>query len=227
MKRVFSLSLALLLSISILTGCGSKGLEQQVANLANEVETLTKENSDLKAKVATLTKENSDLTAIIEPYKSLSEAEIKAKEAAAVKQAELDKIQTEKLQSEQEDKRKAEAEKAKKEADAKAKQGYNTGITYNQLARTPEKYSEAKVKFTGEVVQVIEGDDLVQIRLAVDSDYNKIIFGYYSSDIVSSRVLVNDRITIYGTSQELYTYTSTMGGEITIPLVSIEKIDVR
>ena len=34
--------------------------------------------------------------------------------------------------------------------------GYDTGITYEQLARTPNEYNGEKVKFSGKVIQVIE-----------------------------------------------------------------------
>ena len=71
----------------------------------------------------------------------------------------------------------------------------------------------------------MEGDGEVQIRLAVGGDYDKIIYGVYDSGIVSSRVLEDDNITIMGLSAGLLTYTSTMGGEITIPSMLIQKID--
>ena len=51
------------------------------------------------------------------------------------------------------------------------------------------------------------------------------MLGAYDSSIVSSRVLDDDWITIYGVSKGLYTYQSTMGGKITIPLVLVERID--
>lgn len=105
--------------------------------------------------------------------------------------------------------------------------GYETGITYDQLARTPDQYMNKKVKFRGKVIQVIEDSSSgrIQIRLAVGSDYDKVLLGEYDSSIVSKRVLEDDTITIYGTSVGTITYQSTMGGMITIPGVSIEKID--
>ena len=71
----------------------------------------------------------------------------------------------------------------------------------------------------------MEGNGEIQIRLAVGGDYDKIIYGVYDSSIVSSRVLEDDNITIMGLSAGLLTYQSTMGGEITIPSMLIEKID--
>ena len=42
---------------------------------------------------------------------------------------------------------------------------------------------------------------------------------------VSSRVLKDDYITVYGLSAGLITYTSTLGGNITIPSMAVSKID--
>ena len=116
----------------------------------------------------------------------------------------------------------AQQEQAAAEEEAR---GYETGITYDQLARTPDDYIGKKVKFSGKVVQVIEGDDEVQIRLAVNKDYDQILFCAYDSSIVSSRVLEDDIITIYGISAGTISYQSTMGGKITIPSVLVEKIE--
>lgn len=110
----------------------------------------------------------------------------------------------------------AEAEKAK---------GYETGITYDQLARTPDDFEGKKVKFSGRVIQVVEGAATVRIRLAVNDDYGTILYGTYVSSIVPSRVLEDDYITVYGTSKGIYTYESTMGNSVSIPQVSIDKID--
>lgn len=126
-----------------------------------------------------------------------------------------------------EEKRKAAEEAAKRAAEAK--KGYATGITYDQIARTPDEYKGEKVKFYGRVVQVIEGDDDVYLRVATKKAsygyYDNVIFVSYPSSTVPSRVLEEDMITIYGISQGLYTYESTMGGNITIPYVSADQID--
>lgn len=146
-------------------------------------------------------------------------------EELAMAEAQARKIEADRLIEEErlaEESREAE-EVAQREAEEKA--GYETGITYEQLARTPDEYEGKLVKFMGKVIQVIEGDDLVQIRFAVDENYDEIIFCEYEKSIVNSRVLENDLITIYGTSYGLYSYESTMGGQITVPGVVIDKID--
>lgn len=109
--------------------------------------------------------------------------------------------------------------------EAEEKLGYETGITYDQLARTPDDFEDSLVKFTGEVIQTLEEDGQVDMRLAVDGEYNNILYCVYESNIVSSRVLEGDTITIYGTSMGLYSYESTTGVTITIPCVWVDKID--
>ena len=121
--------------------------------------------------------------------------------------------------------REKEEKEKQKALEEEKKKGYNTGITYEQLARTPDKYEGKKVKFRGRVVQVIEGDDEIQIRLAVNDNYDTILYGGYDPSIVDSRILEDDYITIYGISVGTISYESTMGGQITIPGVAIEKID--
>lgn len=115
---------------------------------------------------------------------------------------------------------------AAEEAAAKAAEearGYETGITYNQLARTPDEYEGKKVKFKGKVIQVIEGTLETQIRLAVNSDYDDILFCSIPKNLTAStRILEDDYITIMGISEGLISYESTMGGQITIPSVSVK-----
>ena len=51
-----------------------------------------------------------------------------------------------------------------------------------------------------------------------------LVLVYYNSSLTSSRVLEDDMITIYGISQGIYSYESTMGGNITVPLIAVKEI---
>lgn len=104
---------------------------------------------------------------------------------------------------------------------------YETGITYDNLSRNPDEYKGKLVKFQGKVVQLIEdiSSDEIQIRFAVDGNYDKMLYCGYDKTIVNSRILEDDTITIYGTSIGLISYESTMGGTITIPAVYIDLIE--
>lgn len=103
---------------------------------------------------------------------------------------------------------------------------YDTGITYDNLARTPDDYEGKAVKFTGTVLQVIDGTDTIGIRLAVNDDYNNTLFGAYNPIITSQRILENDTITIYGLSANLYSYESTLGELVTVPFVWIDHLEL-
>ena len=103
---------------------------------------------------------------------------------------------------------------------------YNTGITYDTLARTPDEHIGNKVTLSGEIVQVIEGDDASQYRMAVDQDYDKMVLIEVPTDQLSSRILENDLITIYGVSQGTVNYESTIGGTITVPAITVDKFEV-
>lgn len=102
-----------------------------------------------------------------------------------------------------------------------------TEIAYNDLARNPDNYKGEKIKGSGKVIQVIEDDSEVQLRIAIGGDYDHIILVGYNSSIVTSRVLEDDNVTYYGTSMETITYESTMGGNITVPAAYLDKIVIN
>jgi hypothetical protein len=147
-----------------------------------------------------------------------AEAEAKAAREQAAAEA---KAAKEKADAEE----KAAAEQKAAEAAEKERNKYNTGITYEQLSRTPDKYEGEYVKFRGKVIQVLEGDTEIQLRVAVNSNYDTILFVEYSPSIVSSRILEDDVVTLYGKSLGTITYKSTNGGPITIPAVLVDKFD--
>lgn len=103
---------------------------------------------------------------------------------------------------------------------------YQTGITYDQIARTPNDYKGKKMQFTGEVIQVVENDDETDIRLAVDGNYDNIVMIGFDPDILKgSRVLEDDLVTVSGESVGTLSYKSTAGGKITVPAIYAKIID--
>lgn len=173
------------------------------------------EKAEADAKKVELEKKKAEEKAEADAEKA--ELEKKKAEEKAKKEAEEKAAEAKKKQEEEEEKARLEAEEAK---------GYETGTTFEQLARTPDDYVYTKVKFSGKVVQVMEGDGTTQIRFAVNDDYDKIIYAEISSDLTyNNRLLEDDYITISGISMGLLTYESTMGGEITIPSMTVDKID--
>lgn len=203
-------------------------LTEQVSSLETDKNDLENKNKELENINKELEVKITDLEEKIEeaaPWFQLSEEEKKQKEAD-VEAAKEKRLAEEQAKKEAEEKAKAEEEeKARTEAEEKEKLGYDTGITYDQLARTPDDYMYEKVKFSGKVIQVIEGEGETQIRFAVNDNYDTVLFAQYDASIVESRVLEDDKITIYGTSVGLITYETTLGANKSIPAVLIERID--
>ncbi|MBB6446066.1 toxin regulator [Bacillus benzoevorans] len=214
--------------IAFIIGAAAGPSQEQLDSANSKVEDLSKQLSTKNDTVASLKSKNKDLKAKVDeaaPWFAMKEEERKQQEAEA-KAAEEKRLAEEKAKAEAEAAAKAAAEaEAKRVAEEEAKKGYDTGITYDQLARTPEDFMGQKVKFRGKVVQVMEGDDSTQIRLAVNSDYDTILFAEFDKSIVTSRVLEDDVITIMGVSAGLISYQSTMGGKISIPGISVDKIE--
>lgn len=185
--------------------------------LNETIDTLEAENDELKNGAATQlvtirnTFEAQDWNKVIELAKELHEkyngsAEDKeAQELAKQSQSKIDE--------------------AKAAEEAKKAKGYETGITYDQLTRTPDDFKSELVKFSGSVVQVIEGDYATSIRLAINDNHNTIIYGYYSPGIVPVRILEGDHITIYGRFQGMETYETVLGKPVSLPEISIDKIE--
>lgn len=153
--------------------------------LQKDFDSLSANNKKLQNDLSNLQSEYDSYTEKMKPYESLESAEAEAR------QIEADKIIAEQ--------RAAEEAAAAKEAAAIAAEeakGYETGITYDNIARNPDDYIGKKVKFNGKVIQLIEDNDKIQIRFAINNDYNKIVFCEYNPSIVTSRVLENDIITL-------------------------------
>lgn len=152
----------------------------------------------------------------MKPYENMQLADKEKKEAEL-------KAEREKKEAEEKSRKEAE-EKAKKEEEAK---GYDTGITYDELARNPDKNKGKKVTFTGTVIQVIRGDGEDQFRVQVKDDYKKIIFVTYITKDGENKILENDKVIIRGISIEEITYDSTMGGKISIPGIEAHSIEIK
>lgn len=183
----------------------------EIENLEINYNELKSEYNSLKFEKEELEKENHSLEKKVEqakPWFEMKEEERKAEQERLAKEKE-----------EQE-------RKVKEEQERKEKQGYNTGITYNQLARTPEEYKEEKVKFSGKVLQVSEGFGYNVIRLGVNGSYDNVLYLIVFNGTTEERILEDDYITIYGVSKGIETYTTVMGASMSIPKVNVDKIDM-
>lgn len=95
---------------------------------------------------------------------------------------------------------------------------------YDAISRDPDKYEGKYVKFSGTVVQVCvesgNGNDYSEYRIATKSGYDKVIYALIDN-YGKSRILEDDKITVYGRCRGLYSYKTVLGSKVTIPLIEV------
>lgn len=204
--------LGFILVLSIFNGVRNISMEKKTTEIYRKYkDEIDKANNDYKKIEAEYAKYKEKM----KPYENLQQEEKEKKEAEL-------KAEREKKEAE---------EKAKKEAEEKAKQeeakGYETGITYDELARNPDKNKGKKVTFTGTVIQVIRGNGEDEYRVRVKDDYKKVIYVTYIPKEGENKILENDKVIIRGVSIGEISYQSTMGGKISIPGIEAHSIEIK
>lgn len=233
----------LLLSISLLLNISNSA---QLANAQSESDTLLTENEEINQELETSNSEREGLQQELDnvtqefeaykekmqPYEEMEEAEAENREhKAEVEKEEREEAEAEKKAEEEEKRKKAEEEAQKEkeqEEEEKRKQGYDTGITFEDLARNPDQFEGEKVKFNGKIIQVMEGDTYSQMRLAVNDNYDRVIYIEVAKELMADgRILEDDYITIMGTSVGLLDYESAIGSQITVPAVVVDDFEMQ
>ena len=212
MKKVL---ISLLVGVTLcggLFGCGeetvSKAKYDEVVKsneqLVENNENLVKDKQELQAKIDSA----KDYFELDENEKALVDAKI-----VEVNQATEDQLAQEKAQKEAE-------EEAKRQAES---QKYETGLTWEQIAR------EGRVgelgKFEGKIVQVMSGSGFTQYRVAINGDYDTIMLIEVLDGISSEVLLEDDYVYFKGMSMGQYTYTTVLGSEMTIPSFTVDEIN--
>ena len=136
-------------------------------------------------------------------------------------------------EQEAEEKKKQEEEIARKQQEESEFKASCQTYTFDQMARNPENFKGTNVKVTGEVVQALYGTSGVDLRVNITKEgtyttyYTDTIYVVYYPEAGEDKILEGDIITIYGTSQGDYTYTSTLGASINLPLVYAKYIELN
>lgn len=144
---------------------------------------------------------------------------------------EFDTIFSQVLKEEEE--KKIAEEKAKKEQEKAAFKESCQTYTFEQMARNPESFKGTNVKVTGEVVQALYGTSSVDLRVNITKEgtyttyYTDTIYVTYYPEEGEDKILEEDIITVYGTSQGDYTYTSTLGTPVTLPLIYGKYVEIN
>lgn len=138
----------------------------------------------------------------------------------------------EKKQKEQEEQKQREAEeKIKKEQEEQEFKNNCKIVEYEDLARNPDKIKGQNVKITGEVIQVMKDYTTTNIRVNITkSDYDfytDTVYITYTPEAGEDKILEDDIITIWGTSQGDCTYTTVLGATVTLPLIEAKYIELQ
>lgn len=104
-----------------------------------------------------------------------------------------------------------------------------TSMTYDTLAREPDKYIGKMVKFTGEIIQIQEDGNSVVMRINITKGkydiYKDTIWVNYRYADGEKKLLEDDIVNIWGELKGTISYKSIMGAEITIPQMNARCIE--
>lgn len=96
------------------------------------------------------------------------------------------------------------------------------------VARNPDNYKGQKIVFTGKVLQVLEGSEETDLRIATDGGYDDVVFvGFDPSILGGTHVLEDDSVTVYGTCIGQYSYNSTLGSKISLPGLYADQVVIN
>ena len=134
---------------------------------------------------------------------------------------------------EEQQKLKEAEEKAQKEQEEKDFKASCKSYTYEQMARNPDNFKGTNVKLTGEVIQTLYGNGSVDLRVNITKTgtystyYTDTIYVVYYPEEGEDKILEDDIITLYGTSMGDYSYTSTIGSQVTLPLIYAKYVAIN
>ena len=99
---------------------------------------------------------------------------------------------------------------------------------YKKVFRNPENFIGDKVKIPGTVVQVMGSrNEGYEIRLATRGKYNDVIYCVIlPANTPDYNILDGDKITVYAVVLGDHSYTSTLGQVITLPLLSVDFMEM-
>ena len=101
---------------------------------------------------------------------------------------------------------------------------------FKEIARNPEQHKGEFAVLNGEVIQVMEegGDYMLRVNITKgEYSWTDTIMVYYEGDGDNNRILEDDIITMYGQLAGMYTYTTVMGSENSVPLLYAEYVDIN
>ena len=178
-------------------------------------------NSNSKTETKKETKIETSAEIANESSADEAEKEKEAKESAD-KEAQEAALKAANEKAAQEAAAKAAAEKAAQDAADRDPNSYQA-LPYDEMARNGDNHKGEKLQITGKVIQVMDSDiGFATLRVATRDGYEDVYLVQIPADQWKShRLLEDDVITFYGEVYGLYSYSSTMGGKITVPAINV------
>lgn len=100
-------------------------------------------------------------------------------------------------------------------------------ISYDNLARYPDKYKGVPVTYQGQVIQKVSQ---TQFRVNVTEDeygfWDDTVYIVLADNIKDERIIEDDIITFMGLAQGEMTYESVLGNLVYIPRIDIYEVTV-
>lgn len=226
----WKIALGIFLAIVILAAIGGQGGSEDSSGSQQETQDSQQEEQVTEQETETETVDKSSLEASIQSLESLSQDDYTAetwepfsKALEAAKEVDADESATQS----QVDSAASQLSSASSALQEAFKPESYEQLDYQAVARTPDDYKGKKVVLSGRVAQVVEGDSETDLRVATSGSYDDMVLvGFDPTIMGETHVLEDDTVTVYGTCLGTMTYTSTMSGEITIPAVYADHIDI-
>lgn len=109
------------------------------------------------------------------------------------------------------------------------KDNFDDTITYGDLydlAAAPDGYVYTPVRFTGKIIQVIEGVGFTGYRFAIDGDYDQLIYVETYPEYPTDNLTEGDYATLYGVTYEMFSYETILGETVTLPAVLAARFEL-
>lgn len=169
----------------------------------------------------------SDTTATTDNESVQAEVSSEAEESNQEEESLEAKEEEERLAKEKEEEERLEQESIEAEEEWQEElDNARTDVTYDNLMRTPDDYFGQVVQLSGTVLQTINGEGVVQQRVALYDDYDQIVLIEYSKDLPEVRLLDDDYITFTGVSFGTIEYETVLGATLEIPSILVDRINV-
>lgn len=89
-------------------------------------------------------------------------------------------------------------------------------VDFNAWNHDDVEYA-SKLQVTGTVVQAMKSDEGMNLRLAINDDYDQVVLITIEDSDYQDVIAEDDNVTVYGLNAGLTSYKTVMGNEQTIP----------